>query len=145
MAKKYSVTIKWGQEGANSGTYDFSSQKELDAFMQGVDEGVGWMEYDIDEGKGAEESVSPMASTQRRLARISESLGATKRKKGAKFDDPSYERGFEMGYQHFADLVGETPEIQKKLAGNFTAAHKLMNKEKDVLDDFWEHFSKRVP
>ena len=80
MAKKHSVKIIWGSEGETRTTYNFASEKELIAFMQGVDEGVGWMEYDIANGEEKDESTSPLARTNVRLSRVAESMGVTRRK-----------------------------------------------------------------
>jgi len=45
--KARSATILWGREGASKQTYTFSTSDELDAFLKGVDEASGWLEYEI--------------------------------------------------------------------------------------------------
>ena len=37
------------EEGLNKKTYEFETQAELNAFLKGVDEGNGWLEYEIQE------------------------------------------------------------------------------------------------
>lgn len=48
-SEKNSVTILWGQalRKDEPDTYEFDTEKELEAFMHGVNESSGWMEYDI--------------------------------------------------------------------------------------------------
>lgn len=52
--KPYTVTIKWGKdydsgvrEVFSKTTYAFETPLELGAFLEGVEEGCGWLEYDI--------------------------------------------------------------------------------------------------
>jgi hypothetical protein len=49
--KKYKVKIFWGTDPAtNDGKpchYSFKTEAELDAFLLGVDEAAGWLEYEI--------------------------------------------------------------------------------------------------
>lgn len=49
MNGEYKVTILWGQipEDNKPITYSFDTEKELNAFMYGVDETVGWLDYEI--------------------------------------------------------------------------------------------------
>jgi len=35
------------EEGLNKKTYEFETQAELNAFLKGVDEGNGWLEYEV--------------------------------------------------------------------------------------------------
>ena len=35
------------EEGLNKKTYEFETQTELNAFLKGVDEGNGWLEYEV--------------------------------------------------------------------------------------------------
>lgn len=54
--KKYKVKINWGQAKDSIKTYEFNTEKEMDAFLFGVDESNGWLSYDIaihPEGKAA--------------------------------------------------------------------------------------------
>ena len=44
---KFSVKIVWGADEATEVTYVFETQAELAAFMRGVDEGCGWMVYEV--------------------------------------------------------------------------------------------------
>ena len=51
------VTIIWGteavkgvdepEENYTKKTYEFETQTELNAFLKGVDEGNGWLEYEV--------------------------------------------------------------------------------------------------
>ena len=57
MTKKHEVTITWGTEavrgiekaieGYTKIKYKFNTESELDAFIKGVDEGNGWLEYEV--------------------------------------------------------------------------------------------------
>jgi hypothetical protein len=57
MSKK--ITIIFGteavkgidpvEEGLNKKTYEFETDEQLKYFMMGVDEGNGWLEYEIQE------------------------------------------------------------------------------------------------
>ena len=44
---EHAVTIDWGQEKQERKVYTFATAAELDAFMKGVDEADGWLEYEI--------------------------------------------------------------------------------------------------
>ena len=43
--KKIKVTLVWGSGYDVEKTYEFASSAEKDAFMKGVDEAIGWMDY----------------------------------------------------------------------------------------------------
>ncbi len=46
--KNFKVSILWGrvsEPGDEAKTYAFETQAELDAFQQGVDAAIGWLEY----------------------------------------------------------------------------------------------------
>ena len=43
--KKTKVTIVWCSGYDGEKTYEFESPAEKDAFMKGVDEAIGWMDY----------------------------------------------------------------------------------------------------
>ena len=45
MTKKMKVTLVWGSGYDVEKTYEFASPAEKDAFMKGVDEAIGWMDY----------------------------------------------------------------------------------------------------
>ena len=48
--KKFKVKIHWGVTSFGDDqvkTYEFDTEKEMDAFLFGVDEGNGWLEYEI--------------------------------------------------------------------------------------------------
>jgi len=48
--KKFKVKITWGVTSwgdDQTKVYEFDSEKELDAFLFGVDEANGWLEYEI--------------------------------------------------------------------------------------------------
>ena len=57
MANTKKITIIFGteavkgidpvEEGLNKKTYEFETQAELNAFLKGVDEGNGWLEYEV--------------------------------------------------------------------------------------------------
>ena len=57
--KKNEVTIVWGTEavrriekpikGYTKIKYKFDTENELNAFLRGVDEGNGWLEYEVEE------------------------------------------------------------------------------------------------
>ena len=44
---EHAVTIDWGQQKQERKVYTFATAAELDAFMKGVDEADGWLEYEI--------------------------------------------------------------------------------------------------
>lgn len=48
---EYKITIIYGEEGQLEKQYSFKTMAELDAFLLGVDDTVGWMEYGIKEGE----------------------------------------------------------------------------------------------
>ena len=55
---QHSVTIEWGDESWRSQTdvqdvetYTFTSQEERDAFLLGIEEGVGWQGYKVLKGE----------------------------------------------------------------------------------------------
>jgi hypothetical protein len=47
--KKFWVRILWGAvpEDNEPCEYDFDTRAELNAFMDGVDQASGWLEYDV--------------------------------------------------------------------------------------------------
>jgi hypothetical protein len=48
--EKFKVKITWGVTSwgdAQTKTYEFKTEKEMDAFLYGVDESNGWLSYDI--------------------------------------------------------------------------------------------------
>ena len=48
--KKYKVKINWGSTSFGDEqvkTYEFDTEKEMDAFLFGVGESNGWLSYDI--------------------------------------------------------------------------------------------------
>ena len=50
MNKK--ITILWGTDKeviTNKKSYEFETDEQLKYFMMGVDEGNGWLEYEIEE------------------------------------------------------------------------------------------------
>ena len=52
MAKRkpYWVKIRWGshpEEDSPACTYEFNTHEELSAFLTGVDEAGGWLDYEI--------------------------------------------------------------------------------------------------
>ena len=54
--KKFKVKITWGVTSwgdDQTKVYEFDTEKELDAFLFGVDEANGWLEYEIIEEKAA--------------------------------------------------------------------------------------------
>ena len=42
------VTIIWGTDKENKKTYRFETEEQLKYFMMGVDEGNGWLEYEVE-------------------------------------------------------------------------------------------------
>lgn len=48
-----SVKILWGSNPENADTtkYEFPTEKELDAFLTGVEAAIGWMDYQIPESE----------------------------------------------------------------------------------------------
>jgi hypothetical protein len=46
--KNFKVTVSFGDERQRK-VYAFHTQAELDAFLRGVDDAVGWSDYDVDE------------------------------------------------------------------------------------------------
>ena len=55
------VKITWGECADISETYHFDTEKEMKAFLDGVEEGNGWLAYDIEES--SETKVSEDQST----------------------------------------------------------------------------------
>ena len=58
---EYFTTITWGQGDKNydethqvTKTYKFDTQDKLDAFLWGVNAGVGWSDYEVKEASGEE-------------------------------------------------------------------------------------------
>ena len=47
MNKK--ITIIWGTDKEDKKSYEFETDEQLKYFMMGVDEGNGWLEYEIQE------------------------------------------------------------------------------------------------
>lgn len=52
MEDRHTVTIAWGsdstrQEADTESTYYFDTEKELIAFMEGVEASIGWMDYEV--------------------------------------------------------------------------------------------------
>ena len=47
MNKK--ITIIWGTDKEDKKSYEFETDEQLKYFMMGVDEGNGWLEYEIEE------------------------------------------------------------------------------------------------
>lgn len=45
--KPFKVTIAWGGEKQIESKYSFATEAELTAFLYGVDESSGWMDYEI--------------------------------------------------------------------------------------------------
>lgn len=64
----FQVRIQWGSESTREdmgnvvSTYAFDTEDELSAFLKGVDEASGWMDYEVmdedEDGDGDEESAS---------------------------------------------------------------------------------------
>ena len=55
--KEYSVRILWGsspEPGDKPVLYEFDTEAELTAFLEGVDESNGWMDYEVVEGREEE-------------------------------------------------------------------------------------------
>jgi len=44
--KRPKITIAWGSDAELIRTYIFEDEKQKAFFMKGVDEAVGWLEYD---------------------------------------------------------------------------------------------------
>ena len=47
MNKK--ITIIWGTDKEDKKSYEFETDEQLKYFMMGVDEGNGWLEYEVQE------------------------------------------------------------------------------------------------
>ena len=45
------VTIIWGTDREDKKTYRFETEEHLKYFMMGVDEGNGWLEYEVQDEK----------------------------------------------------------------------------------------------
>ena len=54
---KHKVEIRWGSEGVcetdDTFSYGFSTDAELNAFLLGVDEASGWLDYTVVEAEVA--------------------------------------------------------------------------------------------
>ena len=44
--KRPKITIVWGEDKQKTNTYVFENETQKAFFMKGVDEAVGWLEYD---------------------------------------------------------------------------------------------------
>ena len=44
------IVIKWGTDKEETKTYKFDTEEQAKFFMQGVDEGNGWLEYEVVKG-----------------------------------------------------------------------------------------------
>jgi|TARA_S200002703_G_scaffold155965_1_gene160769 hypothetical protein len=44
------IVIKWGTDKEEIKTYKFDTEEQAKFFMQGVDEGNGWLEYEVVKG-----------------------------------------------------------------------------------------------
>lgn len=64
--------------------------------------------------------------------------------KGKKYDDPSYERGHEAGYEQFRDEAREFPDLLRDLAGNFNKAQKHIEGQPSTIRDNWAHYKERA-
>jgi hypothetical protein len=55
------ITIAWGGEAQRTTEYVFSSAELLDAFLWGVSESNGWMDYEVVSGDDEErpEAITP--------------------------------------------------------------------------------------
>ena len=42
------ITIIWGTDKEDKKTYRFETEEQLKYFMMGVDEGNGWLEYEVE-------------------------------------------------------------------------------------------------
>ena len=55
--QEYQVTLRFGSDeeaqSQSETTYEFATQAELDAFLEGVDAASGWMDYHIVEAADA--------------------------------------------------------------------------------------------
>lgn len=48
--KAYTVTIRWGSTYPSEGdlkTYTFLTEEEMHSFLDGVDEAMGWLDYEV--------------------------------------------------------------------------------------------------
>ena len=43
------ITIIWGTDKEDKKTYRFETEQQLKYFMMGVDEGNGWLEYEVED------------------------------------------------------------------------------------------------
>jgi hypothetical protein len=43
----HSVTIDWGTDKEVRTTKKFNTQAELDAYMEGIDDMIGWYRYEV--------------------------------------------------------------------------------------------------
>ena len=52
LKKEYmkKITIKWGTDKDKTKSYTFKNEEEAKFFMMGVDEGNGWLEYEVVSG-----------------------------------------------------------------------------------------------
>jgi len=48
--KMIEIIIKWGTDKEETKTYKFDTEEQAKFFMQGVDEGNGWLEYEVVKG-----------------------------------------------------------------------------------------------
>ena len=47
--KLFKVKMIWGSDGGSEDVKEFATQAELNAYLEGVADMDGWMEYDIEE------------------------------------------------------------------------------------------------
>jgi|6_EtaG_2_1085325.scaffolds.fasta_scaffold10124_9 hypothetical protein len=56
---KFCLKIKWGVGGSVESEYIFKTEAEVVAFLLGVDESSGWLDYEIVEGAEYDEPDEP--------------------------------------------------------------------------------------
>jgi len=47
MAKPFRVTIRWGVDECSMTMKSFETKKELKCYLDGIEEGCGWLEYRV--------------------------------------------------------------------------------------------------
>ena len=58
-SKPHKAVIRWGSEMTRednegvSSSYSFETNAELEAFMRGVEEAIGWSDYELVEDEGS--------------------------------------------------------------------------------------------
>lgn len=81
---KHKVVIQWGSTLASIDVepceYEFDTEAELAAFLHGVDEAAGWLDYEVVEPSGLSQWVEEHRATLNEIDRLLEERKAPAKK-----------------------------------------------------------------